>query len=303
MCKIVGIGACVMDTLITVPFFPKEDTKLRALESRPAGGGPVSTGLVTAAKLGIPSAYIGVLANDSDGGFLMEDFKRYGVDTQYVERKDGYRSFTSSIWLNQATGTRTCVFDKGTLPPLLLNESQKQAICRATVLMVDGNELSAAIEAASLARQNRVSVLYDAGGQYPSIELLLALTDILIPSEEFALAHTGASSAEEAAKALMEAYHPRVVVITQGARGSLMFDGNQQKTYPAFATQVVDSNGAGDVFHGAFAAAVAMGYDFDICCRFASAASSLKCQGIGARESAPGLTAVKQLLTQFGYLL
>ena len=61
MSKIVGIGACVMDTLLTVPSYPKEDTKLRALSSRPAGGGPAATGIVAAAKLGVDAAFIGVL--------------------------------------------------------------------------------------------------------------------------------------------------------------------------------------------------------------------------------------------------
>ena len=76
MGDIVGIGACVMDTLITVPHYPTEDTKLRALSSKPAGGGPVATGLVAAAKLGAATAYVGVLSDDSAGDFLLADFQK-----------------------------------------------------------------------------------------------------------------------------------------------------------------------------------------------------------------------------------
>ena len=97
MSGIVGIGACVMDTLYTVPSYPTEDTKLRALDSRPAGGGPAATGLVAAAKLGERAGYIGVLSDDAGGKFLLEDFARYGVDTDLVAVESGYRSFTSSI--------------------------------------------------------------------------------------------------------------------------------------------------------------------------------------------------------------
>ena len=53
MSNIVGIGACVMDTLVSVPDYPKEDTKLQALSTKVAGGGPVATGLVAAAVLGV----------------------------------------------------------------------------------------------------------------------------------------------------------------------------------------------------------------------------------------------------------
>ena len=125
----------------------------------------------------------------------------------------------------------------------------------------------------------------------------------MIPSEEFSLGHTGCETVEEAAKKLFETYHPEVVVITQGKVGGILYDGNKVVNYPAFTVAAVDTNGAGDVFHGAFAAAVIMGYDYLKCCRFASAVSALKCTGIGARESAPDLETTKKFLKENGYEL
>lgn len=301
MAKIVGIGANVFDTLYNVPSYPTEDTKMRATASKTAGGGPVATGLVAAAKLGVETAYVGVLADDNGGRFLKEDFEKYGVATDLIYVKSGHRSFASVLWLCADTATRTCVFDKGDLPALELNEKQKQAVKDAALLMVDGNELDAAVEAAKLARESGVKVLYDCGGLYPNVERLLAHTDIMIPSEEFSLGHTGCETVEEAAKKLFETYHPEVVVITQGKVGGILYDGNKVVNYPAFTVAAVDTNGAGDVFHGAFAAAVIMGYDYLKCCRFASAVSALKCTGIGARESAPDLETTKKFLKENGY--
>lgn len=303
MAKIVGIGANVFDTLYNVPTYPKEDTKMRALSSKTAGGGPVATGLVAAQKLGVQTGYIGVLSDDNGGKFLKEDFLKYGVDTGLIEIKQGYRSFASVLWLCGDTATRTCVFDKGDLPPLELNEKQKQAIAAAEILMVDGNELSAAIEAAKIARQNGVKVLYDCGGMYEGINDLLALTDIMIPSEEFALGITGTDTAKEAAKILFDMYNPLVVVITQGKRGGILYDGNKTAEYPIYPADVVDSNGSGDVFHGAFAAGLAYGFDFLKCCHFSSAVSAIKCTGIGARESVPDCNTVKKYLKENGYEL
>lgn len=301
MAKIVGIGANVFDTLYNVPSYPTEDTKTRATASKTAGGGPVATGLVAAAKLGVETAYVGVLADDNGGRFLKEDFEKYGVATDLIHVKSGHRSFASVLWLCADTATRTCVFDKGDLPALELNEKQKQAVKDAALLMVDGNELDAAVEAAKLARESGVKVLYDCGGLYPNVERLLAHTDIMIPSEEFSLGHTGCTTVEEAAKKLFDTYHPEVVVITQGKVGGILYDGNKVVNYPAFTVAAVDTNGAGDVFHGAFAAAVIMGYDYLKCCRFASAVSALKCTGIGARESAPDLETTKKFLKENGY--
>jgi sugar/nucleoside kinase (ribokinase family) len=303
MKRIVGIGACVFDTLYHLPAYPGEDTKLRAVSSQPAGGGPVATGLVAARKMGVDAAYIGTLAADAGGEFLKKDFEKYGVSTAMITVKEGYRSFSSVIWLSAAQGTRTCVFDKGDLPALCLSERAKQAVREADLLMVDGNELSAATEAAQLARQNGTKVLYDCGGLYEGVAQLLAHTDIMIPSEEFALGHTGLDTAAEAAEALYERYSPEVVVITQGSRGGLLFDGKKTITYPIYPANVVDSNGAGDVFHGAFAAAVCKGYDYLTCCHIASATSALKCTGVGARESAPDFETVKRFMKENGYEL
>ena len=303
MTKIVGIGANVFDTLYNIPTYPTEDTKMRATASKTAGGGPVATGLVAAQKLGEQTAYIGVLSDDTGGIFLKDDFCKYGVETKYIEVKSGYRSFASVLWLCADTTTRTCVFDKGNLPPLELNNEQKQAIKDAKILMVDGNELDAAVEGAKIARENGTKVLYDCGGLYEGVEKLLALTDIMIPSEEFALGITGCKTASDAAEKLFETYKPEVVVITQGKRGGIIYDGKEAKSYPIYPAVVVDSNGSGDVFHGAFAAGVAKGFDYEKCCHFSSAVSGLKCTGVGARESAPDFETTKKYLKENGYEL
>ncbi len=303
MSNIVGIGACVMDTLVSVPEYPKEDTKLQALSTKVAGGGPVATGLVTAAVLGVSAGYIGQLAEDNGGKFLLQDFEKYGVETCYITKKPGHRSFTSTIWLSQKSYSRTCVFDRGDLPVWNLNHGQKTAIEEAELLMVDGNELHSAVEGARLAKNAGIKVLYDAGGLYSGVEELLCLTDYLIPSEEFATKHTGCASADDAAKTLFYRYHPRFVVVTQGKLGGVLYDGKELSHYPAFSVEAVDTNGAGDVFHGAFAAALIKGFAPYQCCCFASAVSALKCTGVGARESVPGMETVKHFLEEKGYEL
>ena len=301
--KIVGIGACVMDTLVTIAHYPKEDSKLRAISSKPAGGGPTATGLVAAQKLGETAAYIGVLSDDSSGAFLKQDFERYGVDTTGIRIQQGYRSFASTIWLAKDTSSRTCVFDKGNLPPLKLTEDQRQMIEKAAILMIDGNEIDAAEEATHLAKAHHVKVLYDCGGLYEGVERLLKNTDVIIPSEEFALGHTGCDNVEDAAVSLYERYHPEVVVITCGKDGGIRYDGKECIRYPAFLVDAVDTNGSGDVFHGAFAAAMVKGFSYEKCCLFASATSAIKCTGIGARESVPNEETVHQFLRARGIVL
>ena len=300
MSKIVGIGANVCDTLFTVPNYPKEDTKMRADSMKLSGGGPCATGLVAASKLGGDCAYIGNLTDDNAGKFLAEDMERYNVSTEFVNIIKGCTSFSSCIWLSKDTAARTCVFYRGDIPALVLDDKQKKAIADAEILMIDGNEMDAAEDACKTANETGTKVLYDAGGLYVGVERLLPLTDILIPSEEFALGHTGAKTAEDAAKILFEKYSPEIVVITQGKKGGIIYDGKEVKEYPAFAVEAVDSNGSGDVFHGAFAFAMNMGYNYYDACVFSSAVSALKCTKVGARTGVPALAEVKEFLKERG---
>lgn len=300
MAKIVGIGANVCDTLITVPYFPTEDTKLRANEISQSGGGPCATGLVAASKLGEKCAYIGKLTDDSAGKFLMADLEKYNVSTEFVRIENGYTSFSSYICLAENTVSRTCIFHKGDIPEWSLDEEQKKAISESEILMIDGNEMKAALEGVKIAKQSGTKVLYDAGGLYEGVENLLPYSDILIPSEEFSLGHTGAKTVEEAAKILFERYSPEVVVITQGKDGGIIYDGEKIERYPAFLVDAIDSNGSGDVFHGAFAFAITNKMSYNKACVFSSAVSALKCTKIGARGGVPTFDETIEFLKERG---
>ena len=300
MMNIVGIGANVFDTLYTVEKYPNEDTKMRADKVKVSGGGPCATGLVAASKLGENCAFIGNLTDDGGAKFLMDDFKKYGVDTQFIDIKPGYNTFCSCIWLAKNTASRTCVFFKGNVPQTVIDDNKAKAIADAKILMVDGNDIEAAIEGAKIAKKNGTKVLYDAGGLYDGVENLLPLADILIPSEEFALGHTHAQTAEDAAKILFEKYNPEIAVVTQGKEGGIIYDGKTIEKYPAFLVDAVDSNGSGDVFHGAFAFAVCMSYNYKKCCVFASAVSALKCTKIGSREGVPTFDETIEFLKERG---
>lgn len=299
--KIVGIGANVYDTLIVLNGLPEEDTKKAAEYTVCCGGGPAATGIVAAAKLGAECAFIGNVSADNAGDFLKQDLAKYGVDVSHIHTVENARAFTSVVLLNKLNSTRTCVFDRGNIPATVLDDAAKIAIAEADVLMVDGNDLSAAIQAAEIAKENGTTVLYDAGGRYPGVEQLLPLTDILIPSKEFALSFTESNDVGIAAEKLYEKFSPKAVVITCGKDGGVLYTEKGLESYPIYPAEVVDSNGAGDVFHGAFAYALAKGFDLTKCCHFSSAVSGLKCTGVGARESVPDYITTKEYLRSNGY--
>jgi sugar/nucleoside kinase (ribokinase family) len=176
---------------------------------------------------------------------------------------------------------------------------------QAEILHLDGNHLDAAIPAAKYIHERGGIVSLDAGGLYPGIDTLLEHVDILIPSEEFALSYTKTTSTEDAIVALYEAFHPKKLVITQGKAGGIFLDQEKQKicSYPALPVTVIDSNGAGDVFHGAFLVATLKSLPIYESCLFASAVSALKCTVFGARKGVPSFNDTLKYLKTNGITL
>ena len=282
MKKVVGLGACVLDTLIACKTYPTEDKKQKAESIFLSGGGPVGNALVVISKLGLQTEIIGGFGNDTAGQYLLSDFEKYGVGIKNATVFNDANSFTSYIVLAKDKASRTCVFDRGSVPdePKYLHLS---AIDGATVLHLDGNYLECAIAAAKYAKENGVKVSLDAGGLYQGIERLLPLVDILIPSAEFALGLTGESTIEAAMYALNEKYSPEILVVTDGSNGGYYYENGQAMHYDSIKVKAVDTNGAGDTFHGAFVTAYCEGKTVKACCEFASKVAAYKCTQIGAR--------------------
>lgn len=295
MKKIVGVGASVLDTIIEMDAYPAEDHKAKAERVFVSGGGPVGNALVAIAKLGGNASYLGLLSADSAGKRMKDEFASYGVDASTVKEIEGAIPFTSYIILNRTSGTRTCLFDRGNVPndPTLPDYSPLEG---ASILHLDGNCLPIAIEAAKRAKEKGILVSLDAGGLYAGIEELLPYVDILIPSEEFAMGITKKQSAEEAMETLYDKYQPKVLVITQGSKGGIYWENGKAVSYPSFKVNCVDSNGAGDTFHGAFLVRYLDGFSVKECCRFASATSAIKCQRAGVRVALPTKEEVETFL-------
>ncbi|HWU37371.1 MAG TPA: PfkB family carbohydrate kinase, partial [Candidatus Acidoferrum sp.] len=93
---------------------------------------------------------------------------------------------------------------------------------------------------------------------------------------------------------------PRCVGVTSGERGSALYHGGEIIRAPAFAVEVVDTTGAGDVFHGAFLFGLLQGWEAPHILRFANAVSALKCTRLGGRAGIPRAEEVGEFLHRRG---
>ena len=108
--------------------------------------------------------------------------------------------------------------------------------------------------------------------------------DILIPSREFALELTGAQTIQDAMRILNEKYSPEILVVTDGSNGGYYLQDDNIINYESVKVKAIDTNGAGDTFHGAFITAYCRGYSLKECCDFASKIAAVKCTQKGVRN-------------------
>lgn len=291
---ILGVGSATVDDLLFVPAFPQPDTKNRLDRVERHGGGLVATALVAAARLGAKAAFAGMLGDDDVSRWIEADLAREGVDVAPVVHRDDSRPIHAFIIVEQGTGARTILYTVAGRTGADAELPDAETIQAARVLFIDdvGGDLS--LRAGQVARAAGIPVVADF--EWTENADLIALPDHLIVSERFAARVTGAADPAEAARRLWHADRAAVVV-TCGAEGCWYLSaGSAPRHQPIIPVSVVDTTGCGDVFHGAYAAALTRGLPLVERIRFATGAAALKATKAGGRQGIPTRAQVEALL-------
>jgi len=268
------------------------------LESIMQGGGEVGTALVTLARLGARVKYLGKLADDEFGHFLLEDFKKEGVDTSNVIVEKG-NSLFAFILIEKKSGKRTIVYTDKNVPGLRPEEITFDQIKKAKILLINQSlpDIKAALLAAE--RMNKIGgkVVLDASWITSWTKRLINLSEIIIGDEDFAFKFTGEKDYFKAAQEIFSLKKDGIVAITAGTKGCFCISREGKFHTPAFKVKAKDTTGAGDVFHGAFIYGILQEWDLPYIVKFASAVAALKCRSLGGRAGIPTLSEVKNFLS------
>jgi len=293
---VVGLGICAVDYLCRLPHYPHLDEKTELTEFSMQGGGPVPTALVTLARLGAKVSYLGKVGDDEGGRFVKESLEREGVDSHGLVVSSGDRTPRAFVWIDGSSGLRSISADRTGLRNLQPKEISQDLIASGRYLLIDGKETEAALRAARWSRQSGAEVVLDVGSRRDKMEQLLGLTDYLVVSESFAL-QFGETAAEEAAARFLFGFGPKVVVVTLGHKGSVCLSREGLFRQRAFTVPVVDTTGAGDVFHGAFLYGLLRDWKLRRTVRFASAVAAIKCGKMGGQVGIPTLVQTEEFLS------
>lgn len=285
MAGVLCVGHAVQDFVFSVPQLPARGEKYRATRFELAGGGPAATAAVTIAKLGGRAHLAARVGADVAGDLIVGELRGYGVDCAHVLRVQGLGSSVSAVMVD-AAGERMIVNHLPAAMPADAAWLPDPVSLGVHAVLADTRWPDGAFAALRLARAAGLPGVLDADRPVPRTpDLLSAATHVAFSAEgleEF----VGDADPERSLTEI--ARHTRAwLCVTLGAEGVLVRTRSGFSREPAHAVAAVDTLGAGDVWHGAFALALAEARGEPSAVRFASAAAALKVQRFGGRAGVP----------------
>lgn len=292
MTEVLLVGMAVVDFVLSMERFPTEAAKYRADAAEIVGGGVAANAAVAIARLGGKATLATRVGDDALADLVLGGLAKEGVCVDHVHRAQGGRSSFSSICVD-AAGERQIVNFRGS--GLTETTDWIARAPRAQAVLVDTRWTAGAAAALISARDWGVPGIVD--GEAPIDPVLLET------ASHVALSRPGLASLEPgtdvvAALARLGARIPGWACVTDGENGVWWTDGEGVSHVPAFRVAVKDTLGAGDVWHGAFALALAEGQAAPEAIRFANAAAALKCMTFGGRSGSPDRAAVMTFLKE-----
>lgn len=294
---VAGVGLNATDTLIRVPRFPAFNSKVEITSSSVSAGGQVASALVACAKWGLRTRYLGKIGDDAAGEFQRGEMAREGIEAHFAVVKN-CESQSAYILVDGETGERTVLWKRDPRLDIQPAELNREWVVRARLLHVDGHSTAAATQAAKWAREAGIHVMADLDNLYPRAEELLASVDYMISSREFPARLTGELNLLTSLPAIARQFGCRVTAATLGSEGVIAWDGSSFLYSPAFDVKAVDTTGAGDIFHGAFAFGLLQDWPLHRILEFGCAAAGLNCMALGARGGIEPVSKIESLIRE-----
>ncbi len=312
--NVYGIGNAIVDivTEVEYDFFEKNEIEkgvmtlvdekrqhhlMKAIDmkrSRMSGGGSAGNTVVAVNQFGGKSFYSCLVAKDDLGKFFLEDLKRNGVDTNLKHENCPEGITGKCLVMTSPDAERTMNTFLGVSSFLSPEHLDEDAIKNSSYVYLEGylvaspKGLEAMKAAKKIAERNKVSTALtfsDASMvKYFSNqmnEVVGASVDLLFCNEEEAMIYTGTNSLEEAREKIKQI--AKRFAITLGANGALIYDGDTFIQIEPYKVKAIDTNGAGDLFSGAFLYSITHNHSFAEAGKLASLASSRVVTQFGPR--------------------
>lgn len=272
-------------------------------ENMMTGGGSATNTVVAASQFGGRCFYSCKVANDQFGEFYVEDLKANGLDSNIIGQNLPEGITGRCMVMTTPDAERTMNTFLGITSELSTNEIDEAAIKDSSYIYSEGYLIpspsgrEAMIKAKNIAEANGVKTALTFSDpsmvKYFRKEMMEVVgngVDLLFCNEEEAMLFTETDNINDAREALKKV--AKIFAITQGKNGAMIFDGDTFIDIEPYPVEAIDSNGAGDMFAGAFMYAITNGHSYAEAGKLASLASSKIVSQLGPRldrEQAKGI--------------
>ncbi len=293
--RVACVGGAVMDLVYGVDRLPGEDGKSCAISYAEMGGGMAANAAVSIVRLGGAASWWGLVGEDEKGSRILEGLRQEAVDIEHARVVRNAVSSHSLVLVDRAGNRAIILYRPGSLDDDA-SSLPLERVSAFDAVLADNRWIDGAVAVLSEARKRGLVGLLDAdaGAGAHTIKAVRCASHAVF-SKNGLLETYGTSSITDA---LAEANRQApFVAVTLGADGLQWrcADG-RGGSLVAFEVDAIETVGAGDVFHGAFALALAEGQEEEAALRFAAAAAALKCSGRGGRASFPSRQLVEELV-------
>ncbi|WP_417561459.1 PfkB family carbohydrate kinase [Marinomonas sp.] len=288
------VGITVLDRIQRVDNLPTTGGKYVAKDYFEVGGGPAATAAVAVAKLGHKVDFIGRVGQDSVAQTMLTELEEYGVNVENMVCVEGASSAFSAVLVDDEGERMIINYQDQTLSrnPAPL---EKIDFSQYKTILTDVRWPEGAKYALEQAKEYNIPSVLDADIAPDPIDDLVKLADHVAFSEPGLKKFTGCSDPIEGLK-LAQKQTDGMVYVTVGSKGCYWLEGKDILHEPVVQVDVVDTTGAGDVFHGALAVAVAESKQNRESIVFSNTVAALKCTKKGGREGIPTRLEVDQIL-------
>lgn len=291
--RLLCCGLTTWDIVQVVDRVPGPDEKVQALELRAGVGGPAANAARTAAALGVPTRLVTALGRGPIADLARAELEAAGVEVVDLAAGLDASPAISTVLLTRATGQRAVVSTNAAAAPRL-HQLPDRVLDGVTALLVDGHHLELAIRLAHDAHEAGLPTVLDGGSWKVGQEALLDAIQLAVVSADFvppAGLDARGSAPPDADLRGIATLGPSFVARTAGAGPVRYLHDSGAHGHRARFGQiaispppgpVVDTLGAGDVLHGAFAAAIAVGRTPEDALRYATALATASVSHPGA---------------------
>ena len=293
---VLGLGVVTVDFVGTVESWPGKGTKKPLQSMSIHDGGLIGTALTVVARLGGKAAFAGKLGNSDMAKRAIQTFEKEGIDTSFVIRTENAEPVIGFVYTDIHDGQRNVFWTRKNVQyPFPSEFPDRNWFNNTAVVLIDHEAGTAGIETAKVASKYQIPVVVDVEQNEPHVAELMTVCSHIVVSEDFAAEYTDKADVRQMLVTLKTSSN-QTVIITRGENGCVGLAEDGEFELPAFKVKVVDTTGCGDVFHGAYALAIARSQAVRQAVQYASGAAAMCATKIGGRDGIPSQQQLQSFL-------